>query len=749
MNESARRNHLSFQAKVLMPVLGILVLLPVITLWIVNDYISRQVLAEARQTLATAKNVFLDQLDNRSANLLARFRNVVTDPRFKAVAQLRDPDTMTAYLRESWEDLHAEYELIYFTTANGQVLPGARRDPAITYADFEQAAAVLTRRALGGEQGAGTISLNGRAFNAVSFPVFVSDKGPPVGALTTGIRVTEADVQKLKTLTGTEILLAADAGVAAATIREPDLPPGLMQLITAPVAAGGIQRTPVAINGEHFLALSGDYQRTDPSQGFRYVLLSSYEARLLALENTRTTLIEISAAGILISGFVVWYLIRRITQPLLDLREGAEAVGRGDFSRRIERFSNDECGEVADAFNRMTQNLQGSRAELEKTFQRLKATQAQLIQSEKLSAVGQFVAGVAHELNNPLTTLIGFSELLKQMDLGAKERHHVEYIANSADRCHKIVRSLLGFARQHEPERKPVKLSEIVDAVIEFLAYDLRTSNISVQKDYAPDVPRILGDAHQLQQVVLNIVSNARQALEPFRGDGKITFATSSAGPTVRLSIKDNGPGVPPEYLSRIFDPFFTTKPQGKGTGLGLSLCYGIIQEHGGNITAESRLGAGAEFIIDLPAAVDDSGVVLASSRPPIDVALKPKAGGQSVLVIDDEQWILNLAEEILTGEGFSVDVAEGGAAAHQMLAKRRYDIIISDWKMPGLSGVQIFEDLLAKDPAAARRMLFMTGDVVNDTFQNFLKKHSLACLSKPFSVRDFRAAVARMVEAS
>ncbi len=503
----------------------------------------------------------------------------------------------------------------------------------------------------------------------------------------------------------------------------------------------------VEINGERFLALTGDYGRTARSPGFHFVLLSSYEQRLDELDTTRKRVLGLSLAGIAASALVVWFFIRRVTQPLRELQLSAEAVGRGDFSRRIDRFSNDEFGELAVTFNQMTTNLQNSRVELERAMQTVKATQEQLIQSEKLSAVGQFVAGVAHELNNPLAAVIGFSELLQSAQTDDKTKGHLERIAKSAHRCHKIVHSLLSFARQEAPERKLVDLHTVLEEVLEIMAYDLRTSNVSVVKEYAPFVPKIMADPHQLQQVFVNILGNARQAIEPFQAEGRIVIRTHSTDGWVAVEFQDNGPGIKPQHLARIFDPFFTTKPAGKGTGLGLSLSYGLIQEHGGKISATSEPGHGATFLIELPVAIGAAPAVRRSGTP-FPFAPGGEPTGKTILVIDDEQWILDLAGELLRTEGHAVETAASGQDALELIKRQKFDVVVSDWKMPGLNGIRLYEHLLATHPELAGRVLFMTGDVVSDTFQAFLSENKLTCLSKPFAISEFRAAVTRMVNA-
>ncbi len=743
MRSSGNKVRFSFQTKVLLPVLAALVLLPGITLWIVNRSMSQQVQNEARQTLTTTEAVFKSSLDIRANNLVLRFRNLVNEPRFKATAQLGDPKTLSRFLRELLDELRDETELIVFTTARETRLASAQRDPALSTDDFESAAMPIIHQAIGGDLGTGIISVGGKTCNVVSVPMQLSDTGSLIGVLTIATRLSESTMQELKKLTRADIFILAGKAVTASTMGQPELP----GILLGEVAGSNDRRIlPVAMQGEHYFALTDNYQRRGPAGGFRYVLLSSYEQRLHELESTRATLLTVSFTGVLLSGLIVWFLIRRITLPLVELRDNAEAVGRGDFTRRITRFSNDECGAVAVAFNDMTANLQASRADLEKAVATLKTTQAQLIQSEKLSAVGQFVAGVAHELNNPLTTVIGFADLLQHMQLDPKYQGYVDRISHSATRCHKIVNSLLGFSRQHEPERKPVKVNELADAVVEIVAYDLRTSNISLVREYAPDLPLILGDSHQLQQVILNIINNARQALEPFRRDGQIVIRTGCTDPHVWVRIRDNGPGIHHETLSRIFDPFFTTKPQGKGTGLGLSLSYGIMQEHRGHIRAESQPGEGTEFILELPIAGPLAAVQ--ETRPASAAPFPARMPRLLVLVIDDEESILHLVQEVLRSEGHRVETAGSGEAALELIRRNRYDAIISDWKMPGLNGINLFQELLEKNPEAARRMLFMTGDVIKESFQEFLKQHNRTCLPKPFALREFHAALAATIKA-
>ena len=365
-----------------------------------------------------------------------------------------------------------------------------------------------------------------------------------------------------------------------------------------------------------------------------------------------------------------------------------------------------------------------------------------LVQSEKMASVGQLVSGVAHELNNPLTGILGFAQILLARDMDERSRREVETIQGEAERAAKIVQNLLSFARRGKAEKELVSLNTLLERVLELRTYDLRLKNITVDLDLDAQLPRTMADPDQIQQVFFNIITNAEHAMLEANGQGHLVLHSGVAGGYIHLSFTDDGPGLSPENLRRIFDPFFTTKKVGEGTGLGLTIAYGIIEDHGGRIRADSRPGRGATFIVDLPV------VQGPEQRPVVEEkeAARSEVGAHSILVVDDEASIRTLLHDVLSMDGHRVDVVGSGAEALQHMVRRQYDLIISDIKMPEMTGQEFYRRVRDIDREQAERMVFITGDTVNAATSQFLQRVSNSCLVKPFQVKEIREIVERQL---
>ncbi|MGQ9667471.1 MAG: hybrid sensor histidine kinase/response regulator, partial [Anaerolineae bacterium] len=359
----------------------------------------------------------------------------------------------------------------------------------------------------------------------------------------------------------------------------------------------------------------------------------------------------------------------------------------------------------------------------------------QMEQTERLSALGQIVAGVAHELNNPLTSVIGFGQLLLSEPLRDEARRDVERIVAQARRMTRIVQNLLVFAREREPEWTAVDLNAVIRQVIEMREHELTVGNIQVELELAEDLPIIRADPYQLGQVFFNLVLNAEQAMAEAHRGGRLTVRAQLTPDKawVRAEVIDDGPGIPPQNLKRIFEPFFTTKDVGKGTGLGLSVCHGIVEEHGGRIWAESEYGKGAAFIVELPARPAPE--LIPSPAPPTAVKEEAPALPRRILLVDDEDTIASMLQRVLPLWGYQVNVAEDGQEALRRLAQEEYDLILCDIRMPGLTGQDVMTILQEKRPECTERIVFMTGDTVSADTQAFLREVGRPVLRKPFTL--------------
>ena len=381
------------------------------------------------------------------------------------------------------------------------------------------------------------------------------------------------------------------------------------------------------------------------------------------------------------------------------------------------------------------EQMQGQRAQT-------KLVQERLIQSEKMSSIGQLVSGVAHELNNPLTGIMGFAQLLLLRELEAPIRSQVETIYAEADRASKIVANLLTFARRREARKEPANLNTLIERVLELRNYDLRVRNIDVQQHMDPNLPDTMVDTNQLLQVFLNIIINAEQAMRSAQEDGAegiLRITTRADRGMVSASFADSGPGMDQETLRRIFDPFFTTKDAGKGTGLGLAISYGIMEEHGGRIWAESTPDKGTTFHIELPIVTGLASIVAPEVEPPPVSATERRR----ILVVDDEEAIQKLLTGVLEMDGHDVAVASNGREALERVQAEAFDLIISDIKMPVMGGPDMYRRLRDDNNPLAQRVIFITGDTVAPDTRKFLQEISNTVLSKPFRLRDVRESVA------
>jgi len=356
----------------------------------------------------------------------------------------------------------------------------------------------------------------------------------------------------------------------------------------------------------------------------------------------------------------------------------------------------------------------------------------QLIHSERLAAVGQLVSGVAHELNNPLQSIIGFTELLIEAERRKESRADLEQVRSEAHRAAKIVRNLLAFVRRSAVERGPASVNDIVQATIALRKYEFSMSGVGLDEEYAPDLPTVVVNREEIQQVLLNLLLNAEQAMRAAGVEGHLWLRTSRTADGVAIEIEDNGPGVPPTLARRIFEPFYSTKGVGEGTGLGLSIALGIAEAHGGTLTLGSN-GRGACFRLTLPSSQAETGEPVTAAPASQSWMAIP---GRRALVADDEGPLRKLLQRLLTRRGFAVDTAEDGLQASSMIERTRYDVILCDVQMPRMTGTQLYESLRRRQPHLASAFVLISGDILNGTLQSFVESAQIPLLSKPFGAK-------------
>ncbi len=378
--------------------------------------------------------------------------------------------------------------------------------------------------------------------------------------------------------------------------------------------------------------------------------------------------------------------------------------------------------------------------EKKRSTEELARQRESLYQREKLAALGSLLAGVAHELNNPLSVVVARAVLLEEQGYPATQTAALK-IRTAAERCARIVRTFLAMARQQQPERGPVAINDVVSAVLDMTGYIVRTSGIEVTLDLAKDIPPILADADQLHQVLLNLIINAQQALQDQAAPRQIRVTSRYEPGTgiVRVVVADNGPGIPKQFRARVFEPYFTTKPTGIGTGVGLAVSFGMVDAHGGMLTVDCPSTGGSIFTITLPVAtVDETGV---DPKLSSEVSASPR----KVLIVDDELEIRETLAEILTGARHQVVTVGSGSEALERMAAEPYDVILTDIRMPDIDGRALYQEIKLRWPERVGRVVFVTGDTLASALRDFAAESGRPVIEKPFLPSDVRRVVAEM----
>ncbi|MGA8103331.1 MAG: PAS domain S-box protein [Candidatus Acidiferrales bacterium] len=369
----------------------------------------------------------------------------------------------------------------------------------------------------------------------------------------------------------------------------------------------------------------------------------------------------------------------------------------------------------------------------------------QMVQKEKLAAMGQMIAGVAHELNNPLTAILGVSDILRERAVDDSMRRQTDLVLQQARRAATIVQSLMAFSRPSGgPGQSLVRLEDLARRAVQSQESVMQRKHIEVKFSAAAGLPAVQGDAKLLLQMIQNLIVNAHQAIIPFRDHGVVHVHVGRDGDKVTVTIGDDGPGIPADIIGNIFDPFFTTKRPGGGAGLGLTISMAIAKEHGGTLVVRSTPGHGATFCISVAAAVEEEPIL--PVRPP--TAATSALRGHSVLVVDDEESIRELVAEGLSVRGMAVESVATSEEALVLLGTRSFDVILCDFNLPGLNGDKLFERLRALPGGSPATFVFMTGDLLDSTAQESFTQRGARVVQKPFQLAGLAALLGEALEA-
>lgn len=379
-----------------------------------------------------------------------------------------------------------------------------------------------------------------------------------------------------------------------------------------------------------------------------------------------------------------------------------------------------------------------------------------LLRTEKLAALGNILAGVAHEINNPLTAILGHASLLDLKAASPSEEKSIKAIVSESKRVSALVKDLLTFSRKTPAKVKLCSVNEIVEQTCSLVRYEFKVKGQRLNTELPEVTYPVLIDAHHLQQVLLNLIGNAQHALPEGYNEGFVRVRVHRMGEKLMIEVSDNGEGIPADVGEKIFDPFFTTKPVGHGTGLGLSIANSIIEAHGGNLSFQSDVGKGTTFLIELPLAhkkalEDNPELIIREAEAAVAnvvAAPPPRPVKGRVLVIDDENLLLNAVVQFLQRQELSIEAAMESERAIALMKAELFDAVVSDIRLPGRDGIELYHEICKQRPEYSRRFIFMSGDLVRDMTRHRVDETGCPCLEKPFSFQQMLETVIRRIQA-
>ncbi|MDX2187881.1 MAG: ATP-binding protein [Opitutaceae bacterium] len=728
MRKQAQTFRASFLAKVLTPVVAILVLVPTITIWMVSRHVEEQAEAEATRSLSTAHRVFRQSLAIRHRSLESRFKNTVNEPRFRAIAQLQDQPTFDSFLSDFVSEAD-DVEFAMFFDADGEQLGAAARSERERIRIFTQAAREAIQGALEGAGVSGIVTMQDHIYDVVAVPLLTPDRQSIGGVLCVGLRFEENAMSELKTLTHTEIAIIGRSGITASTLEKTQLTEAMdseeRPAWSAMDATWKMSR--VEVNGDHFLSLGGEFRTAETGHGFNYLLLSSYEARLRALRQTKKNLTVLGAFGIVFGVTVISLLIRRITRPLRVLRDGAEAVGAGDFSIRIRDVPNDECGDLAQAFNSMTDSL-GVAREAALAADRAKS---------------EFLANVTHELRTPMNAIIGLTGLVHDRATTSEDKDALRTIQASANGLLGTIDDILDFSRIETGNLTltpmPFDLVALAEGVAASVWTQCQEKGLEFQLQISDGVPRwVEADAKRIRQVLAALLSNAIKFTDRGTVRLRVSFRQDGAQRNLVFSVEDSGIGLSQEQRHRLFQSFAqadsTSARRYGGLGLGLALAHNLVRLMGGSFEVESQPGLGSCFVFIVPIPEPLPMTVERQPQGAKPTVVAPH-GDLRILLVEDNPVNCRVASMILAKLGLKAEQAANGRIALELATGGHYDLILMDLQMPEMGGVESAKLIRERLGSATPFICALTANSSDDDRGACKNAGMNAFLAKPLSL--------------